>query len=80
MAHVKAVDRWDKGEATSITPNAKIRAHRGGEISDPFIATVCVDDDLLISVQRSDDDKKPLIASASLAPDHARLSVRRMRE
>ena len=32
-----------------------------------------VDDYLLIQVQRSDDDKTALIASASLASDHVRL-------
>ena len=50
MAHVKVVDRWE-GEPTPIPPEAKIRAHSGGEISDPFFATVYVGDYLLIRVQ-----------------------------
>ena len=67
MAHVKVVDRWE-GEPTPIPPDAKIRAHSGEEISEPFFATVYVDDYLLIRVQHSGDDKTALIASAFLHP------------
>ena len=73
MVHVKVVDRWEKGEPTPIPPDAKIRAHRGGEMSDSFFATVYVDDYLLIRVQRSDNDKTALTASAPLTSDHVRL-------
>ena len=73
MAHIKEVDRWEEGETTSIPPDAKLRAFSGGEISDPFFATVYVDDYLLIKVRHSDDDKTALIASASLASDDVRL-------
>ena len=73
MAHVKMVDRWEEGQPTPISPDAKLRSHSGGEMSDPFFATVCVDDYLLIRVQHSVDDKTALIASASLASDHVRL-------
>jgi len=73
MAHVKVVDRWEEGTPTPIPPDAKIRAHSGGEISDPFFTTVYVDDYLLIRVQHSDDDKSALTASATLASDHVRL-------
>ena len=34
----------------------KIRAHREGEMSDPFFAMVYADDHLLIRAQHSDDD------------------------
>ena len=62
MAHVKVVDRWEEGKLAPTLPGAKIRAHSGGEIFDPFFATVYVDDYLLIRVQHSDDDKTALIA------------------
>ena len=73
MAHIKVVDRWEEGETTPIPPDAKLRAFSGGEMSDPFFATVYVDDYLLSKVRHSDDDKTALIASASLASDHVRL-------
>ena len=56
VAHVKAVDLWEEAEPTPIPPDAKIRAHRGGKMFDPFFATVYVDDYLLISVRHSDSD------------------------
>ena len=74
MAHDKVVDRWEEGTLTPIPSDAKAREHSGGEISDPFFATVCVDDFLLIKVQLTDDDKTAFVASASLASDHVRLS------
>ena len=73
MAHVKVVDLWEEGESTSNPPEAKIRAQSGGEMLDPFLATVYVDEYLLIRVQHSVDEKPALIASASLASDHLRL-------
>ena len=73
MAHAKVVDRWEEGKSTPIPPDAKIRAHAGGEKDDRFFATVCVDDYSLIKVQHSDDDATVLIASDSLASDHVRL-------
>ena len=51
MAHVKFVDRWEEGGPTPIPPDEQIRAHSGGDISDPFFATVYVGDYLLIRVQ-----------------------------
>ena len=48
-------------------PDAKIRAHSGGEIDDPFLATVYVDDSFLIKVQHSYDNMTALTALASLA-------------
>ena len=51
VAHVKAVDLWEEAEPTPIPPDAKIRAHRGGKMFDPFFATVYVGDYLLIRVQ-----------------------------
>ena len=74
MTYVNAVDRWEDGEPTPIHPDAKNRAHIGQEMSHPFFATVYVDDCLLIRVQHSDDGKSALIASASHASDHVRLS------
>ena len=44
IAHVKVADRWEKGTPTPIPSDAKVRAHSGGEISDPFFKTVYVDD------------------------------------
>ena len=73
MAHIKVVDRWEDGKPTPIPPDAKVRAHAGGEIDDPFFATVYIDDYLLIKVQHSDDDMTALTASASLTSDHVRL-------
>ena len=70
MAHVKFVDRWEEGGPTPIPPDEQIRAHSGGDISDPFFATVYVDDYLQIRVQHADDDTTSLIASASLASNH----------
>ena len=67
------VDRWEEGKPAPIPPDAKIRAHSGGEKFDPFFATVYVDDYLLTRVQHSDDDNTVLIASASLAWDQMRL-------
>ena len=67
------VDRWEDGKPSPIPPDTKIRAHAGGEIDDPFFATVYVDGYLLIKVQHSNDDTAALIASASLASDHVRL-------
>ena len=37
MAHVKVVDRWEDGKPTPIPPDAKITAHTGGELDDPFL-------------------------------------------
>ena len=73
MAHVKVVDRWEEGKPTPIPPDAKIRAHAGRELDDPFSATVYVYDYLLIKVQHSDVDTTALIASAPLSSDHVRL-------
>ena len=64
MAHVKGVDRWEEGTPTPIPSGAKVRAHSGGEISDPLFTTVYVDAYLLIRVQHSDDDKTTLFTSA----------------
>ena len=67
------VDRCQEGTPTLIPPDAEIRAHSGGDISDPFFfTTVYVGDYLLIRMQHPDDDKTPLIASASLASGHER--------
>ena len=73
MAHVKVVERWEDGKPTPIPPDAKIRAHSGGEKWDPFFTAVYVDDYLQIRVQHSEDDLTALIASASLGSDHVRL-------
>ena len=72
MAHEKVVDRCEEAKPTPIPPDAKIRVHTGGEIVDPFLTTVYVDDNLLIKVQHSDDDTAALIVSTSLATDHVR--------
>ena len=61
------------GTPPPISPDAKNRARSGGEIFDPFCATVYVDGCLLIRAQHSDDDKTVLSASDSLASDHVRL-------
>ena len=73
MAHVKIVDRWEEGKPTTVSDDAKIRAHRGGGMFEPFFATVYVDVSLLMRVQHSDHDTTALTASASLASDHVRL-------
>ena len=73
MAHVKIVDCWEEGKPTPVPDDAKIRAHRGGGMFDPFFATVYVDDYLLMRVQHSDHDTTALTASASLALDPVRL-------
>ena len=73
MANVKIVDRWEEVKPTPVPDDAKIRAHRGRGKFDPFFATMCVDDYLLMRVQRSDHDTTALTASASLASDHVRL-------
>ena len=73
MAHVKIVDCWEEGKPTPVPDDAKIRAHRGGGMFDPFFATVYVDDYLLMRVQRSDHDTTALTASGSLASDDVRL-------
>ena len=44
MAHLKVVDLWEEGTPTPIPSEAKVKAHSGGEISDPFFAIVYVDD------------------------------------
>ena len=62
----------EEGKPTPIPPDPRIRAHAGGELDDPFSATVYVYDYLLIIVQHSDDDTTALIASASFH-DHVRL-------
>ena len=67
------VVRREECTLTQIPPDAKIRAHSGGEISYPFFTTVYVDDYILIRVQHSDDEKTALIASASLASAHVHL-------
>ena len=56
MAHVKIVDRWEKGKPTPVPDDARIRAYRGGEMFNPFFANVYVDDHLLMRVQHSDHD------------------------
>ena len=71
-ARVKAVNRWEEGKPTAIPPDAKIRAHSGGERPDSFFTTVYVDDYLLVRVQHT-DDKTALIPSTTLACDHVRL-------
>ena len=48
MANVKIVDRWEEGKPTPVPDDAKIRAHRGRGKFDPFFATMCVDDYLLM--------------------------------
>ena len=73
MATVKILDRWEDGKLTPVPDDARVMAHRGGGVSDPFFATVYVDDYLLMAVQHSDDDATALTASASLASDHVRL-------
>ena len=50
MAHVKMVDRWEEGNTTPILLGANIRVNSGGRIFGPFLATVYVDDYLLIRV------------------------------
>ena len=42
MPHLKVVDRWEEGTPTTIPSGANVRAHSGGEISDPFFTTVYV--------------------------------------
>ena len=56
-----------------MPPDVQIRAHSGGELSDPCFATVYVVDYPLTRVQHSDNDKTALIASGSLSSDHVRL-------
>ena len=51
MAHVKILDRWEDGKPTPVPDDARVTAHRGGGVSDPFFATVYVDDHLLMRVQ-----------------------------
>ena len=60
MAHVLVVDRWEDRKPTPIPPDARIITHARGELDDPFLATVYVDDYLLIKVQHSDDDPTAL--------------------
>ena len=76
MAHVKIVDRWEKGKPTPVPDDARIRAYRGGEMFNPFFANVYVDDHLLMRVQHSDHDTTALPDSASPASDHVRYSDR----
>ena len=50
MAHLKVIDRWEEGTPTPIPSDAKVRAHSGGDISDPVFAIVYVDGYLLVRV------------------------------
>ena len=59
MAHVKVVHRWEEGKPAPIPPDAKLTAHSGGEMLDPFFTTVYVDDCSLIRVQHSDNAGLP---------------------
>ena len=73
MEHVEIVDRWEVGDATSVPPDAEIRASKGGKLSSPFHTVVYVDDHGLIRAQQSEEDKSALVVSASLASDYVRL-------
>ena len=61
MARVVVVDGWEEGKTAPIPPDAKLRAHSGGEMFGPFFTTVSVDDYLLMRVQHSDNDKTALV-------------------
>ena len=39
MAYVKVVDHWEGGNPTTVPADAKIKAHPGGGVADPFFAT-----------------------------------------
>lgn len=73
MEHVEIVDRWEVGDPTPVSPDAKIRASKRGKLSSPFHTVVYVDDHGLIRAQQSDEDKSALVVSASLASDYVRL-------
>ena len=73
MSHVRIVEPCEEGTPTPVTQEAGVRQAKGGGLHDPFFTTVYVDDFLLARVQQNPSDQSALIASASLASDHARL-------
>ena len=73
MEDVEIVDRWEVGDSTPVTPDAKVRASKGGKLSSPFHTVVYVDGHGLIRAQQLDEDKLALVMSASLASDYVRL-------
>lgn len=66
------MDRWEEGAPTPVPPDAVVRPSKGGKTLSPFFTVVYVDDHALIRAQQSDEDKSPLVASASLASDYVR--------
>ena len=45
MEHVEMiVDRWEAGDLTSVSPDAKIRGSKGGKLSSRFHTVVYIDD------------------------------------
>ena len=63
----------EKGAPARVPHDTETRTSAGGGLLDSFLATVYVDDFLLVRVQQELSDQAALIASASLLPDHVRL-------
>lgn len=57
MSHVKIVRPWEEGSPAWIPPEAEIRPVKGGGLTYPLFAIVCVNDYLLSRVQQDPQHK-----------------------